>query len=59
MRPRTARLWARGYQVVVSLAEREATEKITALRMRQIDQVNALLDPETRNARRPAAGAGK
>jgi hypothetical protein len=49
----------RGYQVVLSLAEREATEKITALRMRQINQVNALLDPETRNARQPTAGSEK
>jgi hypothetical protein len=32
---------------------------ITALRMRQIDQVNALLDPETRNARQPTAGSEK
>lgn len=43
-----------GYEFDLGVAEREAKAKILALRMRQIDQVNALLDPETQNARQHA-----
>lgn len=49
----------RSYKLALDLAEREAKERILADRLRQIDQVNSLLDPETRNARIRSQATGR